>query len=116
MFTRKFNEDIALSMMDEKMIVEKLDSTEKDASFTVNDGKEKLKIKISDYEASDNVKLEEGQELITQNKLYDFDFVNASLIDAYILGYQKVYGSVVFYANILVFKKDNKILKLVSRS
>lgn len=116
MFTRKFNEDIALSMLDEKMVVEKLDSNEKDASFTINDGKEKLKIKISDYEASDNIELDEGQELITQNKLYDFDFVNANLIDAYILGYQKVYGSVVYYVNTLVFKKDNKILKLVSRS
>lgn len=115
MFTRKFNEDLALSMLDEKMIVENLESTETDASFKVNDGTNKLKIKILDYEASTDIQVEEGQEIITQDGLYDFDFVNACLVDAYILGYQKIYGAVIYFANILVFKKDNKILKLVSK-
>lgn len=114
MFTRKFNDQIAMNMLERKMIVEQLNSNGESATFKVNDGDNKLSITIDKYVASDDYQLEDSQELVHQSDLFDFDFVNSRLIDANILGFQKVYGNIIFYSNDLVFEKDNKILHLVT--
>lgn len=115
MFTRKFNYEIETSMKQRKMLVEKLTSDGSSANFKVNDGNTALTIVIDNYGADDHFGLE-GKETIKSNQLFDFDFVNSKLIDATILGYQKVYGSTIFYSNELTFEKDNKVLKLVSKN